>query len=75
MIRSIVRYDSRRSQIRYTEVLSRRIGTDKGGGQIRLREILIRTIGIDACGGGCIRLRDNRSLRIVRDSSGNCWVR
>ena len=30
---------------------------------------------IDACGGGCIRFRDNKSRRIVREGSGNLWFR
>ena len=43
--------------------------------RIRYRLILRTRIGKYACGGGCIRFRDNRSRRIGRDGSVNCWVR
>ena len=66
MIRSICRYGSRWSQIRYRVILSSRIGIDKFGGRIRFRRILSRIIGIDTCGGGCISFRDNGGSRIVR---------
>ena len=68
---SICRYSSRWGQIRYRGILSRSIYIDKGGGWIRFRGILSMSIGIDAFGCGCIRFRDNRSNRIVRDGSGN----
>ena len=75
MSRRIDRYGSRWSQIRYRGILSRRIGIDKGGGWISFRGILNMRVGIYACGGGSIRFRYNRSRNIVRDNSGNCWVR
>ena len=56
------------SWIRYRGILRR-------WSQIRYRCILSMRIGIDACDDGCIRFRENRSRRIVRDGSGNLWVR
>ena len=73
--RIIGRYGSRWIQIRYRVILSRRIGIDKCGGRIRFRGIFSRSIGIDSCGGVCIRFRDNRGRRVVREGNGNHWVR
>ena len=54
------------SGIRYRGILRR-------WGRIRYRGIFSMRIGIDACGGGCIRFGNNRSRRIGRGYSGNCW--